>query len=129
MDNLPVESVVDGFDNNAAAQVVTSRHLDEFLATGERLATQALAQNKGRLVTCPGAPGCDRTFITSFGRRAFRRPLTADEVQRYSPLFAPSITGNSSTRAWSWSSGPCWPRPTSSTAPRWANAPPTAPSS
>ena len=95
VDNLPVESVVDGFNNHATAQVVTSRHLDEFLATGERLVTQALAQNKGRLVTCPGAPGCDRTFISSFGRRAFRRPLTADEVQRYSLLFAPSITNNS----------------------------------
>jgi hypothetical protein len=95
VDNLPVESVVDGFNNHATAQVVTSRHLDEFLATGERLVTQALAQNKGRLVTCAGAPGCDRMFISSFGRRAFRRPLSADEVQRYSLLFAPSITNNS----------------------------------
>ncbi len=95
VDNLPVESVVDGFNNHATAQVVTSRHLDEFLATGERLVTQALAQNKGRLVTCAGAPGCDRMFISSFGRRAFRRPLSADEVQRYLALFAPSITGNS----------------------------------
>jgi hypothetical protein len=95
VDNLPVESVVDGFNNHASAQVVTSRHLDEFLATGERLVTQALAQNKGRLVTCAGAPGCDRMFISSFGRRAFRRPLSADEVQRYSLLFAPSITNNS----------------------------------
>ena len=69
--------------------------MDEFLATGERLVTQALAQNKARLVTCPGAPGCDRMFISSFGRRAFRRPLTADEVQRYSLLFAPSITNAS----------------------------------
>ena len=95
VDNLPVESVVDGFNNHATAQVVTSRHLDEYLATGERLVAQALAQNKARLVTCPGAPGCDRMFITSFGRRAFRRPLTADEVQRYSLLFAPSITNTS----------------------------------
>jgi hypothetical protein len=95
VDNLPVESVVDGFTNNAQAQVVTSRHLDEYLATGERLAVQALqmSQTKGRLVPCAGAPGCDRTFVTAFGRRAFRRPLTADELQRYTYLFAPSITG------------------------------------
>jgi hypothetical protein len=95
VDNLPVESIVDGFNNHAGAQVVTSRHLDEFLATGERLVTQALAENRGRLVTCAGAAGCDRSFISSFGRRAFRRPLTADEVQRYSLLFAPSTTNGS----------------------------------
>src|SRR6185369_9877616 len=70
VDNLPVESVVDGFDNNAAASAVTSRHLDEYLSTGERVALAALAQNKGKLLTCQaGATGCDRTFIGAFGRR------------------------------------------------------------
>ena len=49
--NLPVESVVDGFDNNAAATAVTSRHLDEYLSTSERLAAAALAQSRGKLVT------------------------------------------------------------------------------
>jgi hypothetical protein len=93
VDNLPVESVVDGFNNNARAQVVTSRHIDEYLATGDRLAEQALTQSKGRLVPCAGAAGCDRTFVTAFGRRAFRRPLTQEEVQRYTYLFAPSFTG------------------------------------
>jgi hypothetical protein len=96
VDNLPVESVVDGFDNNAAASAVTSRHLDEYLATGERLAVAALAQNKGKLLTCQaGAAGCDRTFITAFGRRAFRRPLADAEVARFATLFNPQVTGSS----------------------------------
>jgi hypothetical protein len=92
IDNFPVESIVDGFDNNVSAAVVTNRHLDEYLATGERLATQALAQSRGRLVTCAGA-GCDRTFVTAFGLRAFRRPLTDDELTRYLALFATQVTG------------------------------------
>jgi hypothetical protein len=96
VDNLPVESVVDGFDNNATAQVVTSRHMDEYLSTGDRLATQAMTTSKGKLLPCEaGAAGCDRTFVAAFGRRAFRRPLTDAEVTRYLALFAPANTGGS----------------------------------
>jgi hypothetical protein len=96
VDNLPVEAVVDGFDNNAAASAVTSRHVDEYLSTGERLATAALAQSRARLLTCQaGATGCDKTFVTSFGRRAFRRPLTDAEVTRYLTLFDGQVTGGS----------------------------------
>jgi hypothetical protein len=95
VDNLPVESVVDGFDNNAGAAVVTNRHLDEFLATSERLALQAMGASKARLAPCAPAGGCDRTFVQSFGQRAFRRPLTPEEVTRYLNLFAPSVTGGS----------------------------------
>ncbi|HXU80785.1 MAG TPA: DUF1592 domain-containing protein [Polyangia bacterium] len=96
VDNLPVESVVDGFDNNAAASAVTSRHLDEYLSTGERLAAAALAQSKARLLGCqPTTAGCDRTFVTAFGRRALRRPLADAEVTRFLALFNPQVTGNS----------------------------------
>jgi hypothetical protein len=96
VDNLPVESIVDGFDNNAAATAVTSRHLDEYLATAERLAVQALGQSKATLLPCPGGtPGCDRMFVTAFGRRAFRRPLTDAEVARYLALFDAQVTGGS----------------------------------
>jgi hypothetical protein len=96
VDNLPVESVVDGFDNNAAATAVTSRHLDEYLATSERLAAAGLAQSRGKLLTCQaGTAGCDRTFIAAFGRRAFRRPLADAELARYQALFDPQVTGGS----------------------------------
>jgi hypothetical protein len=93
LDNLPVESVVDGFDNNARAAVVTNRHVDEYLTTSERLATTAIMQSRWRLATCAAGNGCDRTFVTGFGRRAFRRPLTADEERRYLLLFDAQVTG------------------------------------
>jgi hypothetical protein len=96
VDNLPVESIVDGFDNNAAASAVTSRHIDEYLSTGERLATDALAQNKANLLPCDATTaGCDRQFVTGFGQRAFRRPLTDAETTRYLTLFATQVTGGS----------------------------------
>jgi hypothetical protein len=41
-----------------------------------------------RLVTCETSDaGCSDEFIASFGRRAFRRPLTADETMRLGALF------------------------------------------
>jgi hypothetical protein len=95
VDNLPVESVVDGFDNNAGAAVVTNRHLDEYLATAERIAVTAIPLSRGRLAPCAPAAGCDRTFVTSFGQRAFRRPLSNEEITRYLGLFAPDVTGGS----------------------------------
>jgi hypothetical protein len=93
VDNLPVETVIDGFDNNAAAAAVTSRHIDEYLATAERLAKLAVMQNRWRLATCPAGNGCDRMFITAFGRKAFRRPLLPAEIDRYAKLFDPAVTG------------------------------------
>ena len=95
VDNLPVETVVDGFDNNASAGAVTSRHIDEYLALGERLAAQAIMVSRWKLATCPAGNGCDRTFVTTFGRRAFRRPLTEAEITRHLALFDPAITGGS----------------------------------
>ncbi len=95
VDNLPVESVVDGFDNNAGASVVTNRHLDEYLATAERLAVAAIPLSRTRLAPCAPAAGCDRTFVTSFGQRAFRRPLSNEEITRYLAMFAPAVTGGS----------------------------------
>jgi hypothetical protein len=55
-----------------------------------------MTASKGRLLTCQaGTPGCDRTFVTSFGQRAFRRPLAETEITRYLALFAPAVTGGS----------------------------------
>jgi hypothetical protein len=93
VDNLPVETVVDGFDNNARAAAVTSRHIDEYLATAERIAVAAVMQNRWKLASCAAGNGCDRTFITAFGRKAFRRPLGPEEIDRYAKLFAPDVTG------------------------------------
>jgi hypothetical protein len=92
VDNLPVETVVDGFDNNARAAAVTSRHIDEYLATAERVAAEGVALNRDQLSTCGSDAACGRTFITNFGRKAFRRALTAEEITRYVTLFDAQVT-------------------------------------
>jgi hypothetical protein len=94
--SLPVESRVQGFDDNAAAAAVTSRHIDEYLKLGEQLAAEAVQNQKSQLLPCnQGDAGCARSFVERFGLRAFRRPLGDDELDRYSALFdSPAAGGN-----------------------------------
>lgn len=93
--SLPLEPRVRGFDNNARASVVTSRHLDEYLTAATMLVEKAVQQKKGQLVSCqPSDTTCPRQFVEKFGLRAFRRPLSADEQTRYAAFFAPDLTQN-----------------------------------
>ena len=92
--SLPLEPRVRGFDNNARASVVTSRHVDEYLVAAQALVDRAVRERKGQLVQCqPSDANCPRMFVEKFGLRAFRRPLTKEEVDRYAALFAPDLTG------------------------------------
>jgi len=91
--NLPLEPRVRGYDNNAAASVVTSRHVDEYMNLAQTLADKAVREKKGQLVTCqPSAPDCARSFVDKFGLRAFRRPLTSEERTRYEAMFETSLS-------------------------------------
>jgi hypothetical protein len=91
---LPLEARVQGFDNNAVASVVTSRHADGYLALGESLAKEAVEKSRGQLLPCDAnqAAACSRTFVEKLGLRAFRRPLAAAEVERFLKLFAQDLT-------------------------------------
>jgi len=94
--SLPLDARVRGFDNNATAQAVTSRHVDAQLTVGETLAQAAVEKSKGQLLKCdPSQATCARSFVETFGLRAFRRPLTSSETERYLKLFASDLTGDS----------------------------------
>ncbi|HMF42250.1 MAG TPA: DUF1592 domain-containing protein, partial [Polyangia bacterium] len=50
-------------------------------------AVMASTTQKANFISCdPAASGCLMTTITTFGRKAFRRPLTTDEVSRFVAL-------------------------------------------
>lgn len=87
---LPVESRPSGFafDNNAAAGLVTAVHADGYLRAAERVTEVALANRDGWLPCAPtdALEVCADSFVAQFGRRAFRRPLAADERARYVAL-------------------------------------------
>ena len=79
--SIPVEPRIKGFDDNAAAMVVTDRHMDAFLSLAEDVSERALTEHRGDLLRCdPSAATCKREFVTDLGLRAFRRPLTDDEI-------------------------------------------------
>jgi hypothetical protein len=85
---VPVEPRIKGFDNNAASMVVTDRHMDAYLSLAEDVASRALTEQRSRLVTCdPAAASCKREFVTDLGLRAFRRPLTDDEIDGFLAAF------------------------------------------
>lgn len=86
---IPVEPRVLGFANNAAAMAVTSRHLDAYLTLAEDTIERALTERRDRLLSCdPADAGCPRAFVADFGKRAFRRPLTDDEITDYTAVFS-----------------------------------------
>lgn len=95
--HLPLEARPAGylFDNAADTLQVTTDHLDEFLAAAA-LATAHLGHDGLESLAECGARArdlCVADFVTSFGRRAFRRPLTSEEKARYEALssMAPSL--------------------------------------
>ncbi len=81
------DTVVHGFDNNAGALQVTPLLADQLAAEAERLATLAVA-DLGALLPCVPEQGdaCAEQFLRELGRRAFRRPMTDDELARYLEL-------------------------------------------
>ena len=80
--NIPVAARVLGYDNNAGANVITARHIDVYLDAAEDLAQRALDTNRGGVLPCSASNGvsqCAQQFVSGFGKRAYRRPLTQQE--------------------------------------------------
>jgi hypothetical protein len=79
-----------GFDANARL-APGSLQLDEYRRSAEDLADRAVAAGVDRLAPCAAGradAACAADFIAGFGRRAYRRPLAADELDRYQRLYA-----------------------------------------
>jgi hypothetical protein len=69
---------------------VDARLGPEYRSSAEQWAERAVNESTifSRLVSCsPSAAGCAAEFISQFGERAFRRPLTSVEVARFQTLF------------------------------------------
>jgi hypothetical protein len=91
-DQFPQEDYINGFTNQAAGQSVTPVQEEAYSQAAQKLARNAfLGGDSHKLIPCrPGSPedsGCRERFLSEFGRRAFRRPLTAGELARYGKLF------------------------------------------
>jgi hypothetical protein len=91
--SLPLEPRVRGYDDNAAQAAITSRHLDAYSDLGDSLAQTAVQDHKDKLLSCdPSDASCARTFVSKFLLRAFRRPASTEELDRYAALFDSALT-------------------------------------
>ena len=91
--DLEADTALDGFASIGAARVsLSATATEQFDTAAFDLAHQALsnATTRGALVGCAPAGTTDATcagsFITAFGRRAWRRDLTAAEVSEYATI-------------------------------------------
>ncbi|MEY2932170.1 MAG: hypothetical protein RL033_2919 [Pseudomonadota bacterium] len=82
---------LNGFKFDTSSDLrVDARLGPEYRFSAEAVAARAVTESAiyGRLVSCNSADsGCTNQFISSFGERAFRRPLSDAEVTRFRSLF------------------------------------------
>lgn len=89
-DLFPAEQPNLGSYEDGGARGVNERLLREIVTAAEELSRDAVedASRYATIVGCePTEPTCRDDFIRSFGRRAYRRPLTAAELSRFGALF------------------------------------------
>jgi hypothetical protein len=85
---LPVDDLREGFDNNADALIPTKLHIEQYNAAAEAIAAAAAADLPALIDCTPDTdPNCSRRFVSEFGARAFRRPLTAEEALEFHRFF------------------------------------------
>ena len=113
-ERFPPEDYVDGFKNQLTGQGMPPLLVETYSTAAERLALNAFRIGDiNGLVPCAPSQGygasrqssaessrasadkwafndskCRDAFVRGFGLRAFRRPLTDDEVKRYSAVFS-----------------------------------------
>jgi hypothetical protein len=83
LEGLPADTEKDGFKVFAEVQTVSAQHLRSYLAKAQELGTALMADSarRTRVLGCePSASECLKSFITRFGRLAYRRALAAEEI-------------------------------------------------
>ncbi len=86
--DFPREPIVHGFDNDAKSLQVTDESVTRYLEAAESIAAGVMANRKDRILPCQTRDtACADTFITTTGRRLFRRALTIEERAAFKVFF------------------------------------------
>jgi len=85
-----------GFAANTGSPV-SEDQADQYHVAADAIATKAVAGGLSKLAPCAppagAADACATDFVKSFGRRAFRRPLTPEEISRYKAVYTAGASG------------------------------------
>ena len=91
---LPADSFLDGFDNQAPTLGVSALHIESYLKSAGAIAGAVRddAATRDAVFGCGELPvpddACLTSFVERFGRRAYRRPLEQDDVDALFTLAA-----------------------------------------
>ena len=91
-DQFPQEDYIHGYRNQIEGQGISPLLAEGYSQAAEKLARNAFrGGDHQRLIPCEPTSAtdesCRNAFIRSFGREAFRRPLTNEESRTYAELF------------------------------------------
>jgi hypothetical protein len=96
-DQLPPDAQPEGFANQADRLGVQPLLASKYVLATDEIAASVVTRS-GQFVKCPlaslGSGTCLRDFLTSVGTRAWRRPLTAPELDKYAGLYASIAAAN-----------------------------------
>lgn len=98
---FPAESHVEGFDNNAQALTISPLHVEKYLAAAKDAAAAALADPTvgPGIVFCEpvgdDVRGCAEPIVRQLLPRAYRRPVTDEEVGRIASLVEMAVAEGS----------------------------------
>ncbi len=98
---FPPDETALSYDNNAAALMFSPTLAEQLFGKAQQLAPAAVAKAP-TFAACAATeqtPSCARAFVVGFGARAFRRPLTDEEVDRIAGVMRPSLDRAEFTRA------------------------------
>jgi hypothetical protein len=93
--SFPEEELTLGFPNIAAAQSVSVLLIEQYESAAIKLAAKA-ASDVATLMGCDASgdnqAACARSFVSAFGLKTYRRPLTDGELDRLVAFFQTSAT-------------------------------------
>lgn len=84
---LTTDETIDGFTNHWDAQKPSDLLVEQYFNIAVDVAEAIDDAGLQTLTGCSAGIECARSFITQFGKQAYRRPLTAEEVTSYLAVF------------------------------------------
>jgi hypothetical protein len=85
-DDFPADTFIDGFDNHVVSLGISTVHADRLMSAAGTMARSVVddPMRRALVIGCeldgPDRAQCLTDFVTQFGRRAYRRALTSEEV-------------------------------------------------
>jgi hypothetical protein len=93
------ETGTNGFDNEADALTMSDAEFQQYFTAADTLGEQVFASAALTAAVIPAGTTQDAngllSVMTNFGLRAYRRPVTSDEVTRFQSLAADAVTQGS----------------------------------